>query len=907
MNDLSVAIRASLNAKLERLLERPLIARIVPLRDSAPPSVVPEPGAPSVFQALQRIGATSAPASAVALGAEDPKDGSYTLRIAIDYDDLWRGREKEVAEQVSATVENCVTFLTDEQRRLLECSPREFLALETRPESVELVHYETDNVGNAQHVVLLRCAAAPESLHSVRHVAIVPNMVQLERQLAGLQVIESAADDGPLAPLRALVGLSALPDDVAESVCPDPGEAAGRSRSERLDEFQSACVQKALTTPHFAVIQGPPGSGKTKVISSVVRHALARGETVLVVSPTHVAVDNVVEKLTPGPTATGPDELAPETLPVRYASRQKKLSQRALEYWVGRKKEYRGATVAVRVQRRLEESVPFARMLYANEATEAAGVAPISCALASVEKVVCGTPIGILSYEPVKMADPATFDLLIVDEVSKMTLPEFLAIAVKARRWVLVGDPEQLPPYNDVEDNATTLDEVFEPLVELECSVAAILERQNPEVRRDQRLLVVSSSPEVVAERLRERLHAHMPGSAPRVSEFHAGAREGIVVCGLVDYETAGAALSPARGRDHTHNPDNQGSLQVLVERGLRVSRPPVASGRRLVEPRLRAQAALFETCFNVYHAQPWSLRSAQKLRLMKFRNGLESYMPADRALADPIAERLAVNTVSVYDWLTGMPTGHFDTVLLKALGQFQSNALQAAVRPFVGTLKRQYRMHSTLSAVPRELFYFGEALHDGVKDKEPGCRVQLVQVDPPGTEAEWNGHEITTICNFVRELGQTTAVQGRPPGIMIITPYREQERRLNGALDGLWAEGALDTLEVEVCTLDRCQGREAEYVFISLVRSRATPFMDLPKRWNVALTRAMQGLFIVGNIESYLAEASNARREAKRGSTGSGPPRPLMSMLARILEAYNQQIVAHGRATVGRDGKEEN
>jgi hypothetical protein len=907
MNDLSAAIRASLNAKLERLLERPLIARIVPLRDSAPPTVVPEPGAPSIFQALQRIGAASAPSSTVGLGAEDPKDGTYTLRIAIDYDDLWRGREKEVAEQVSATVENYVTFLTDEQVRLLERSPREFLALETRPESVELVHYETSNVGNAQHVVLLRCAAAPESRHSVRHVAIVPNMVQLERQLAGLQVIESADDDGPLAPLRALVGLSALPGDVAESAHPSSGEAAGRSPSERLDEFQSACVHKALNTPNFAVIQGPPGSGKTTVISSVVRGALARGERVLVVSPTHVAVDNVVEKLTPAPTSTGPDELAPETLPVRYASRVKKLSPRALDYWVGRKKEHRGATVAVRVQRRLEASVPFARMLFAHEDAEAAGVAPISRAVASVEKVVCGTPIGILSYDPVKLAGPATFDLLIVDEVSKMTLPEFLAIAVKARRWVLVGDPEQLPPYNDAEDNATTLDDVFEPWVELECSVAAILERCNPEVRRDQRLLVVSSSPELVAEQLRERLHAHMPGSAPRVSVLYDGAREGIVVCALEDYEAAGAGLSPARGRDHTHNPESQGSLRVLVERGLRVARPPVASGRRLVEPRLRAQAALFETCFNVYHAQPWSLRSAQKLRLMKFRNGLRSYLPADPALVRPIAERLAVNMVSVYDWLTGMPERHFDTSPLTALGQFQSSDLQAAVRPFVGTLKKQYRMHSTLSAVPRELFYFGEALHDGAKDEQLGCRVQLLQVQPPGTDAEWNDREITTICNMLRELGQSAVVQERPPGIMIITPYRQQESRMNSALDRLRAEGVLDTLEVEVCTLDRCQGREAEYVFISLVRSKATPFLDMPKRWNVALTRAMQGLFIVGNIESYLAEATSARWEAKRGSTASGPARPLMSMLARILEAYNRQIVAHGRATVGRDGKEVN
>jgi AAA domain len=92
---------------------------------------------------------------------------------------------------------------------------------------------------------------------------------------------------------------------------------------------------------------------------------------------------------------------------------------------------------------------------------------------------------------------------------------------------------------------------------------------------------------------------------------------------------------------------------------------------------------------------------------------------------------------------------------------------------------------------------------------------------------------------------------------------------------------------------LDRCQGREAEYVLISLVRSRATPFLDMPKRWNVALTRAMQGLFIVGNIDAYLAAAASARRDprAQPRPGDATPARPMMSLLARIIEEYDHLI----------------
>ena len=109
-------------------------------------------------------------------------------------------------------------------------------------------------------------------------------------------------------------------------------------------------------------------------------------------------------------------------------------------------------------------------------------------------------------------------------------------------------------------------------------------------------------------------------------------------------------------------------------------------------------------------------------------------------------------------------------------------------------------------------------------------------------------------------------------------------------SIGALQARGDLEHVNIEVCTLDRCQGREAEYVFISLVRGRSTPFLDVPKRWNVALTRAMQGLFIFGDIDAYRDEADAARRDM-HARTRDG--RPLMSLLARVVEAYDRQIAS--------------
>ncbi|MFH1468433.1 MAG: AAA domain-containing protein [Pseudomonadota bacterium] len=471
-------------------------------------------------------------------------------------------------------------------------------------------------------------------------------------------------------------------------------------------------------------------------------------QRVLVVSPTHVAVDNVVEKLTPGREDTTDDDLERRSLPVRYAARPRKLLDSAARYWVGPNEQRRAATISLRLQRRLCEVNPFAKRLFARLDKDAVGHAPLSQAVADAQSIICGTPIGILSYPAVRSAQPGAFDLLVVDEVSKMTLPEFLAVAVKARRWVLVGDPEQLPPYNNAEENGTTLDDVMDPVLELVCSVGAILERANPGVRSGLRIVAASTAPERAAAALREHIAEVGLDNTPAVEVYAEEAGPGIMLCTPEQVDRAVELVTPVRGRDRTHNPWQPGSTSILVERGVSVPRPSFASGARLVEPRLRAPALLFENAFSVYHAQPWAIRAEQKLTVVAFRNGIDKYLPsasaigalaggdpaepaaARAAMIDAIAERFAINAVSVYDWLTGIPVACFDVAPLQNLATVVRplEELRRAVSPFVGTLRKQYRMHASLSLVPRQLFYFGEALEDGLTKGQGGHRIRLMQ-----------------------------------------------------------------------------------------------------------------------------------------------------------------------------------
>jgi superfamily I DNA and/or RNA helicase len=158
-------------------------------------------------------------------------------------------------------------------------------------------------------------------------------------------------------------------------------------------------------------------------------------------------------------------------------------------------------------------------------------------------------------------------------------------------------------------------------------------------------------------------------------------------------------------------------------------------------------------------------------------------------------------------------------------------------VAPFTGVLKKQCRMHPSISELPRRFFHNDKALFDGIPTPNPTCCVRLVQVDGRDVDNR-NLAEVDAICAVLAQLGG----QDAKPSILVITPYRNQERPLRESIEHVRENGSLGGLNVEVCTLDRCQGREADHVLVSLVRRKATMFLDSPKRWNVALTRGPPG-----------------------------------------------------------------
>jgi hypothetical protein len=476
-----------------------------------------------------------------------------------------------------------------------------------------------------------------------------------------------------------------------------------------------------------------------------------------------------------------------------------------------------------------------------------------------------------------------------------------------------VGDPAQLPPFNNIEENADTWNDLLSSDLEVVCSAASVIERTRRSDRHALQLVIACENVENVTRMLRAHLAAVGLDDAPRFTDLRGLTHGGIVICGHAKLTSMMSDTTLSGTKLHiTSRPklllpiDHHGS-GAIYEKQFHV-----------VQKRERAAASVFDTAFNAYNSRQWCEESGQKLNAEKLRNTIPKSLPSMEALVemarpvdqqaeadvnccsqqqhltDALSRRYLLNTVSVYDLLRGVSATLHDMAPMSHVSSMVSTSLQRHTAPFVGKLERQYRMHPSLSRVPRELFYFDRALHDGITSRDTTNRVRLVQTRYQESLPETSRSEARQIVDTIAQIAGTKSGSDTLPSIMVITPYTAQERHINEQLSARFGKEGPAGVDLDVCTLDRCQGREADYVFISLVKSRASLFMDLPQRWNVALTRAKEGLFIVGDINAFVEEAARARNEARASQSSAGGKKVSMSVLARAIEAYMQIHKAH-------------
>ncbi len=683
-----------------------------------------------------------------------------------------------------------------------------------------------------------------------------PNTYQLQKQLEAIRRLQ----DSPLPEHRPLLKLM---ETTNHAKWPNWNKNNSQltwklltdSRRPGTDR-QRYFVHIALNTPDFAFLEGPPGSGKTTAICELILQLIAQDKRVLLCASTHVAVDNVIERLM---VEDSPHR--DQVIPVRIGDKNN-LSDSVKPYQF---EEFRRTEKKRLVKFLNQQNPPSDAQTHLLQAIQNKEETLTNMILESAN-VVCGTTIGILQHPQIKnqsMANPL-FDMLIIDEASKTQFQEFLVPALLAKRWILIGDPRQLSPYVDDEAMAENVKVCLrDDLASGEVCWDVFQAMHYP---NSGAVLVATEEPTLL-EKYQRQAEAHKDKVlfANAQSDSMSLATASIVADTPNNIATCEAALP----------------LDIMTLRGQTENLHLVK--RRVAAWPLKKQAAEDKTWAGEVawrQARLYEQRQSQGKQGKHLQTQINDLLPAKQVVENP--ERVQreieqVRRIALPSVLESLQNG-FE----RRNGQKKCTALTDGLPENALTqrhvlLEYQHRMHPEISKFSREHIYQGEALRDPPDmierrewdyDRYAHRAVWLdvwAKKGDKGNKGNRNRQEVAVIQKEIQAF-QKWAKQNPHPEknqvwtVAILSFYRGQEKSLREAcrkLTGqyrayrnfyLGGNKQKHDVHLEVCTVDRFQGHEADLVFLSFVKNHATVFLGSPNRLNVAVTRARYQLVLVGN-----------------------------------------------------------
>ena len=657
---------------------------------------------------------------------------------------------------------------------------------------------------------------------------------------------------------------------------------------------QREFVRRALSTPDFAILQGPPGSGKTTAIIELITQFALQGKKVLLCGSTQASIDNVLTRI------KGKPHLSRLISPLR----------------IGWKRGIYDEGVHDLV---LDEQIEQYKEIGLNE-EEAVDL------ILRQSNLTCGTMQGILQHPRIAgetsssgrlLRDPQPeWDVLIIDEASKTTFQQFIVPAGFAKKWVLVGDICQLSPFLEASELMTNLDQMkdeeghlFTPAAQRACLIIhqlqKFVEKGNPGPRKGQPIVFLE--PSEVPNSLLKELNAAGKTSLDELQICLLSSKRSdivlenciivppsevktdleanlymlssdVIVCGSDCYETIADLLPPhsiiRNGRFEQSEVSNNRENHFATKDSF-YERHPMSS-----------QSLNHDWS----HEITWRLNRSYELKnsnnnkmQSNYEAQIQSLLPKSQNVKTRIEEVRSIALPSVLECLQEGFASPDARKLLPETTLTQGFSKEAKEERFT-MIKHQHRMNEEISEFSRNEFYNGEALKDANTIKERNQmypfdyrkdRKRSVWLDVASTiNSSVNTKEITAIKKILQDFIDW-ARQNPPPKnndnrddkqrweVALLSPYQAQRRGLRDmvrSLTGMQFETRFDLLQMKnpsnvmivVNSSDRFQGQEADVVFISLRNGSRIGFLDSPSRMNVAITRARELRIIVGNHEYF-------------------------------------------------------
>ncbi|XP_045486956.1 DNA replication ATP-dependent helicase/nuclease DNA2 isoform X1 [Pieris rapae] len=246
------------------------------------------------------------------------------------------------------------------------------------------------------HINLERNLSLRHNKNTVFHIDTYESYATTVQNLTNLGVLMEDSDRALR--LRKLI----IEKDEPEFIEKLPREVGrlGSKLMRNLNIEQQRAVLKALSCNDYVLLQGLPGTGKTQTISVLIQMLVCLKQRVLVTAHTHSAVDTVLTSLR-----------LPESLKIMRLGSSSRVAH----------------NLAAKSEATLTKNCNTSEEL--SKLYDSMDVVGVTC---------LGANHALLSR--------TTFDVCIVDEATQVLQCTVIRPLLAAKRFVLVGDPEQLPP-----------------------------------------------------------------------------------------------------------------------------------------------------------------------------------------------------------------------------------------------------------------------------------------------------------------------------------------------------------------------------------------------------------------------------------------------------------------------------
>ena len=635
---------------------------------------------------------------------------------------------------------------------------------------------------------------------------------------------------------------------------------------------QRKFVEKAIATDDFMLLEGPPGSGKTTAILELILQFIDQGKRVLLTASTHVAIDNILERIQSfkkvSPIRIGKNDSIGES--VKNFSLNSRIAQLTNAGWE-------------------EESAK--RFLL------------------DASNLICGTTMGIqnhpdFSYYSKDSNQQKTvqavpfYDVMIIDEASKTTFPEFIVPARYAKKWIIVGDIQQLAPYSETEylkahlKESVSVKEQNISLLNFRLDSLLHTSKKNfPNLQNQNNFHLALELPKGISiEDFKKTLYNKIKfeSSDRKIAymnncEKFYDLKSDSSHCWLDLYSKKFSLLITENGKLKELNDYIPEFFHRISFYKFKISESLKRRQKLLYGKNDEKFLKVNEDLVSFFSKEwvdeiSWRLiRKFERRHLNKesiYEKDLKKLIPEDHNAENVLNDIEQIFFPSILELLQkgSEADNRYETTLTKGFKNFKNPEI---FNQRFERLDYQHRMHPEISKFSREHFYGRE---HGINELKDGHEINRewkynrysshaiwldVKRDPKQEQGNQRQNKNYTECNCILNELKKFILWAKSDApqltVAILTYYKPQEELIRNELQkytgmkNSYSHFEKEDIKILLYTVDKFQGREADVVFLSMCRNKGIGFMDNINRLNVALTRAKYQRVIVGDRQCFM------------------------------------------------------